>query len=56
MVDEILVVDDHPLIVRALEESLPHVDSRFEVIAAANREQTLTALAPRNVRLFVEPV
>src|SRR5947207_13180661 len=42
---KILVVDDHPLIVRALEESLPHVDSRFDVIAAANREQTLTALA-----------
>ncbi|TMG96092.1 MAG: response regulator transcription factor [Betaproteobacteria bacterium] len=41
----ILVVDDHPLIVRALAESLPHVDSRFDVIAAANREQTLTALA-----------
>src|SRR5204862_6040294 len=42
---KILVVDDHPLIVRALAESLPHVDSRFDVIAAANREQTLTALA-----------
>ena len=42
---KILVVDDHPLIVRALEQSLPHVDPRFDVIASANREQTLTALA-----------
>src|SRR5436190_10047275 len=42
---KILVVDDHPLIVRALEESLPHVDPRFDVIASTNREQTLTALA-----------
>ena len=42
---KILVVDDHPLIVRALAESLPHVDPRFDVIAAVNREQTLTALA-----------
>ena len=38
---KILVVDDHPLIVRALAESLPHVDPRFDVIASANREQTL---------------
>ena len=43
--DKILVVDDHPLIVRALEESLPLVDPRFDVIASANRDQTLTALA-----------
>ena len=42
---KILVVDDHPLIVRALEESLPLVDPRFDVIASANRDQTLTALA-----------
>ena len=42
---KILVVDDHPLIVRALEESLPHVDPRFDVVASSNREQTLTALA-----------
>ena len=42
---KILVVDDHPLIIRALEQSLPHVDPRFDVIASANREQTLTALA-----------
>ena len=42
---KILVVDDHPLIVRALEQSLPHVDARFDVVASANREQTLTALA-----------
>ena len=38
-------MDNHPLIVRALEQSLPHVDPRFDVIASANREQTLTALA-----------
>lgn len=42
---KILVVDDHPLIIRALEQSLPHVDPRFDVVASTNREQTLTALA-----------
>jgi DNA-binding NarL/FixJ family response regulator len=41
----ILVVDDHPLIVDALEQSLPQVDPRLAVLGAANREQTLTALA-----------
>ena len=41
----ILVVDDHPLIVDALEQSLPQVDPRLAVVGAANREQTLTALA-----------
>jgi DNA-binding NarL/FixJ family response regulator len=41
----ILVVDDHPLVFRALEHCLPQMDSRLEVIGAINREETLTALA-----------
>src|SRR5438045_940612 len=43
--ENFLIFDDHPLIIRALEQSLPHVDPRFDVIASTNREQTLTALA-----------
>ena len=42
---KILVVDDHPLIVDALEQSLPQIDPRLAVLGATNREQTLTALA-----------
>ena len=42
---KILVVDDHPLIVDALEQALPELDPRLAVLGAVNREQTLTALA-----------
>jgi DNA-binding NarL/FixJ family response regulator len=42
---KILVVDDHPLIVQALGQCLPDMDPRLEVLGAANREETLTALA-----------
>jgi DNA-binding NarL/FixJ family response regulator len=42
---KLLVVDDHPLIVQALEQCLPQFDARFEVLCAADRDQTLTALA-----------
>jgi DNA-binding NarL/FixJ family response regulator len=42
---KILVVDDHPLIVQALEQCLPQLDLRLEVLGAVNREETLTALA-----------
>ena len=41
----ILVVDDHPLIVQALERCLPDIDPRLEVLGAVNREETLTTLA-----------
>ena len=41
----ILVVDDHPLIVQALEHSLPQLDPRLEVIGAVNRDEALIALA-----------
>jgi len=42
---KILVVDDHPLIQQALAQSLPHLHGMLEVIAAVDREETLTALA-----------
>jgi len=42
---KILVVDDHPLIQQALAQSLPHLHGMVEVIAAVDREETLTALA-----------
>ena len=42
---KILVVDDHPLIVQALERWLPQADASLGVLRAANREQTLTVLA-----------
>lgn len=42
---KILVVDDHPLIQQALAQSLPHLHGRLEVLAAIDREETLTALA-----------
>jgi DNA-binding NarL/FixJ family response regulator len=42
---KILVVDDHPLIVQALERWLPQADPSLGVLHAANREQTLTVLA-----------
>jgi len=42
---KILVVDDHPLIQQALAQSLPHLHGMLEVIAAVDREETVTALA-----------
>jgi DNA-binding NarL/FixJ family response regulator len=42
---KILVVDDHPLIQQALAHALPELHAPVEVIAAVDREQTLTALA-----------
>lgn len=42
---KILVVDDHPLIQQALAQSLPHLHGTLEVIAAVDRDETLTALA-----------
>jgi DNA-binding NarL/FixJ family response regulator len=42
---KLLVVDDHPLIVRALAYVLPDLDSAIEVLAAHNREETLALLA-----------
>ncbi|MEP7276120.1 MAG: response regulator transcription factor [Betaproteobacteria bacterium] len=42
---KILVVDDHPLIVHALERWLPQADPSLGVLRAANRDQVLTVLA-----------
>jgi DNA-binding NarL/FixJ family response regulator len=42
---KILVVDDHPLILQALERWLPQADPSLGVLRAVNREQTLTVLA-----------
>lgn len=42
---KILVVDDHPLIQEALAKALPELTAPVEVVAAIDREQTLTALA-----------
>jgi len=42
---KILVVDDHPLIQQALAHALPELHAPVEVLAAVDREQTLTALA-----------
>ena len=42
---KILVVDDHPLIQNALAHALPELHAPVEVVAAIDREQTLTALA-----------
>jgi DNA-binding NarL/FixJ family response regulator len=42
---KILIVDDHPLILQALEQVLPQFDRRLEVFGAADRAQTLTLLA-----------
>jgi DNA-binding NarL/FixJ family response regulator len=42
---KILIVDDHPLIVHALEQVLIARDRRHEVFGAADREATLTLLA-----------
>ena len=42
---KILIVDDHPLILHALEQVLPEIDRRLEVFGAADRTETLTLLA-----------
>jgi DNA-binding NarL/FixJ family response regulator len=42
---KILVVDDHPLIQQALAHSLPQLHGSLDVLAAVDRDETLTALA-----------
>ena len=42
---KILVVDDHPLIQQALAHALPALHGAIDVLAAIDREATLTALA-----------
>jgi DNA-binding NarL/FixJ family response regulator len=42
---KILVVDDHPLILHALTQVLPDLDTDLEMVGAMNREETLTMLA-----------
>jgi DNA-binding NarL/FixJ family response regulator len=42
---KILVVDDHPLILHALTQVLPDLDTDLEMLGAMNREETLTMLA-----------
>jgi DNA-binding NarL/FixJ family response regulator len=42
---KILIVDDHPLILHALEQVLMSMDRRIEVLGAADRVETLTLLA-----------
>ena len=42
---KILIVDDHPLILHALQQVLPQMNRRIEVLGAADRTQTLTLLA-----------
>ena len=42
---KILIVDDHPLILHALEQVLPQLDHRLEVFGARDRGETLTLLA-----------
>ena len=42
---KILVVDDHPLILHALAEVLPSLEPKLEILGAADRQQTLIALA-----------
>ena len=42
---KILIVDDHPLILHALELVLPQLDRKLEVLGATNRVETLTQLA-----------
>lgn len=42
---KILVVDDHPLIQQALAAALPQLHGPLEVLAAIDRDETLTALA-----------
>ncbi|MGE5170665.1 MAG: response regulator [Rudaea sp.] len=42
---KILVVDDHPLILQALERSLPQLHRGLDVVPAIDREEAMTALA-----------
>jgi DNA-binding NarL/FixJ family response regulator len=42
---KILVVDDHPLIQQALAHALPQLHGPLDVLAAVDRDETLTALA-----------
>ena len=42
---KILVVDDHPLIVQALQQVLPRLDGELCVLAAGDRDETLSLLA-----------
>jgi DNA-binding NarL/FixJ family response regulator len=42
---KVLIVDDHPLILHALELVLPELDSSLELLSASNRVDTLTLLA-----------
>jgi len=42
---KILVVDDHPLILHALERWLPHADAALGVLSATNRDETRIVLA-----------
>ena len=42
---KILIVDDHPLILHALEQVLTSLDRRLEVLGAPDRTETLTLLA-----------
>ena len=42
---KIIIVDDHPLILQALEQVLPQLDRRLEMFGACDREETLTLLA-----------
>ena len=42
---KILVVDDHPLIQQALAHALPALHGAIDVLAAIDREETLTTLA-----------
>ena len=42
---KLLVVDDHPLILHALAQVLPDLDPTLEVLGAADRQETIIALA-----------
>jgi DNA-binding NarL/FixJ family response regulator len=42
---KILIVDDHPLVLHALEQVLTSSDPHFEVMGATDRVETLTLLA-----------
>jgi DNA-binding NarL/FixJ family response regulator len=42
---KILVVDDHPLILHALAQSLPQLHRDLDVVSAIDREEAMTALA-----------
>jgi DNA-binding NarL/FixJ family response regulator len=42
---KLLVVDDHPLIVHALSQVLPDLEPDLAILAAVNRDETMTLLA-----------